>query len=76
MPLPDFADAWMQQWRHAAKELQRVRDDELRALPPEAPLNIEPSEVTSGLVTQQRWFMRQRILMSVAKQASSNSSDS
>ena len=61
--LPDFAQAWMAQWRNAAGELQRIRDEELRALRPEISPETETTEPTSGLVTQQRWFMRMHILM-------------
>jgi hypothetical protein len=61
---------WVQAWKDAAPELERIRRDELRRLdafkaithlcgpadytaPPRAP------KPTSGLVDQQRWFMKQ-----------------
>ena len=60
---------WVQAWAEAAPELERLRRDELRQLdsqrsisllcgpadyrvPPRAPKPM------SGLVTQQRWFMK------------------
>ena len=60
---------WVQAWREAGAEMERLRREELRSLdaflaiaalcgpadyrvPPRAPLP------TSGLVEQQRWFMK------------------
>ena len=71
-PLPDFADQWMAQWRRAARELPRIRDEQLRKMEPSASLvpsaivDVQPTAFLdariSGLVIQQRWFMRQRLL--------------
>ena len=64
------ARQWAQTWKRAGPELERIRKDELRQLdvfqaithlcgpadytvPPHAP------KPTSGLVEQQRWFMKQ-----------------
>jgi len=59
----------MSQWRSAAAELARVRDEELRQLNDpqavEAAAAMDPCAVGedfSGLVIQQRWFMRQLLL--------------
>ena len=69
--LPPFAKQWMQQWRRAARELPQVRASELRALGSAQVLmasevmelpSPQPAAETSGLVSQQRWFMRQRLL--------------
>ena len=69
--LPDFAKQWMQQWKRAARELPRIRAAELRAIGDEQAVaasgvldlpNLEPAPEQNGLVIQQRWFMRQRLL--------------
>lgn len=67
--LPPFARQWMNQWRSAAVELARVRDEELRQLSDEAANEaaavmdtVAVGESLSGLVIQQRWFMRQMLL--------------
>ena len=61
----------MEQWKRAARELPRVRARELRALGSGQVLmagevmdllSSLPADQTSGLVIQQRWFMRQRVL--------------
>ncbi len=66
---PDFAEEWMQQWRNAERLLPEIRERELAEMDdnrellcldwvyPELPL-----EEVSGLLIQQRWFMRQRLL--------------
>jgi hypothetical protein len=69
--MPPFAEAWMNQWRAAGPELERVRREELRAL--DAPLSGVPGAVpgfghaVSGLVEQQAWFMRAMLLAAYAK---------
>lgn len=66
--LPPFAKAWMQQWRRAAVELPKVRDAELRQMgngtDPAglSQLDLAADQPSSGLIQQQRWFMRQRLL--------------
>ncbi len=70
--IPEWADAWMAQWRNAERNLPIVRQQELRQLPPGQLISVvapqEPEGDTSdrnrwsGLVIQQRWFMRQRLL--------------
>lgn len=67
--LPPFAAAWMQQWKAAGPALQRVRDEELRALDGsralEAASFFDRARTTnnySGLIEQQAWFMRKRVL--------------
>ena len=70
--LPEFAAEWMAQWKLAAKELPRIRDDELRRmgqsdLSEDASVWEQNSVAWSGLVIQQRWFMRQRLLQLLAE---------
>ena len=70
--LPEFASQWMRQWKRAAPELARIRDRELRAMNDAetvraaSVLDMEPRSPElhreNGLVIQQRWFMRQRLL--------------
>ena len=71
---PDFAEKWLDQWNNAARELQRVHDAELRALSTSGALAatdalLEMAGMSSppaarwrysGLVEQQRLFMRSR----------------
>ncbi len=71
---PDFARQWLDQWRNAARELARVHDEELRALSASAALSASdalldlarppsPGDARwthSGLIEQQRLFMRVR----------------
>ena len=70
----DQREAWMSQWRSAAIELEKVRVQELRGLSeqgsadlfnrcaiPEGDYWITPERAqSSGLVEQQRLFMRSR----------------
>ena len=69
--LPDFAPQWMAQWKRASVELARVRDQELREMGQGNSLNqvqIPPIQPPlNGLVIQQRWFMRQRLLETATK---------
>ena len=66
-----IADArrWVRTWRQAGPRLEQVRRDELRRLDPqravallcgEADYTVPPRapRPTSGLVEQQRWFMK------------------
>ena len=71
---PKFAHQWLKQWNHAAGELERVHDAELRALSAEDALRATTALLDladgvsilstrwtySGLVEQQRFFMRSR----------------
>jgi hypothetical protein len=63
------AKRWVQIWKKAGPELERLRRDELRRLAPEhsiellcgpADYTVPPRapKPTSGLVEQQRWFMK------------------
>jgi hypothetical protein len=63
------AKRWVQAWKKAGPELERLRREELRRLPPEhsiellcgpADYTVAPRapKPTSGLVEQQRWFMK------------------
>ncbi len=63
------AKRWVQTWQEAAPALERVRRQELRHLDPErsvallcgpADYRVPPRspKPTSGLVAQQRWFMK------------------
>ena len=75
--LPPFAKAWAAQWKAALPALEAVRANELRALDAAAVaaanLHLQPRrldedrETYSGLVIQQAWFMRMRILASLGK---------
>ncbi len=71
--LPELATAWMAQWRRAGTELDRIRDEELKSLDDQqtmvasSVLYGDPTHEYSGLIEQQRWFMRQRILELEAK---------
>jgi hypothetical protein len=60
---------WVQTWLEAAPELERIRREELRRLDPlraiallcgPADYRVPPRapKPTSGLVEQQRWFMK------------------
>ena len=65
------AHHWMQAWRSAGEALARVRREELRALDGKQALSLltgpddyhlEPRKPrkSSGLIEQQRWFMKAR----------------
>ena len=63
--LPPYAAEWMAQWRHAAKELPKIRAKELRELTEESgtrnaiilsPLTTVPLRPTSGLLEWQKWM--------------------
>lgn len=60
---------WVQVWREAGPRLERVRREELRRLDPQRAIALLCGEAdytrppraprpTSGLIEQQRWFMR------------------
>lgn len=64
-----LAKRWVQTWREAGPELERIRREELRRLGPgqaisllcgEADYTVPPRapKPASGLVDQQRWFMK------------------
>ena len=64
-----LARRWVETWQQAGPRLERVRREELRRLDPqkaiallcgEADYTIPPRapRPTSGLVEQQRWFMK------------------
>ena len=66
-----IADAkrWVETWKEAGPELERLRREELRRLPPESSIGLlcgpadytvppRAPKPTSGLVEQQRWFMK------------------
>ena len=71
---PEQQQQWMQQWRRAAVELERIKREELarmtdaealviahRVLALSDPLYYdERRRTTSGLIEQQRWFMKFR----------------
>jgi hypothetical protein len=78
--LPEFAQQWMSQWRRAAVELPRLRDAGLRAMRPaqvtdamsllDSPANdAKENPYENGLVVQQRWFMRLRLLQTAGYRA-------
>ncbi|NBV47289.1 MAG: hypothetical protein EBR86_17050 [Planctomycetia bacterium] len=67
----DEADRWLRAWRGAGPALERVRRAELRALDGRRAIALltgpadyrkEPrtARPSSGLVEQQRWFMKAR----------------
>ena len=62
---------WVQAWKEAGPRLERVRREELRRLDPRRGIALLCGEAnytspqraprpTSGLVEQQRWFLRAR----------------
>ena len=64
-----LARRWVKTWQQAGPQLERVRREELRRLDPQRAIAILCGEVdytvppraprpTSGLVEQQRWFMK------------------
>jgi len=69
--MADHALEWMRAWRSAGAALERVRREELRSLDGRRALALltGPSDYrkeprmprpSSGLVEQQRWFMKAR----------------
>lgn len=63
------AQKWMAQWRHAAKELPKIRAKELRKLSDKDSFDLlhqhdvpEEDKYNNGLVIQQAWFSRFQIL--------------
>jgi hypothetical protein len=65
----DTVDAYVARWKHAAPLLDKVRDTDIRsANTAQAMKNYtgsatwavthRPSPATSGLIEQQRWFMK------------------
>lgn len=69
--MPENAVEWMRAWRSAGAALERVRREELRSLDGQKALALltgtadyrqEPRKprASSGLVEQQRWFMKAR----------------
>ena len=65
----ELARRWVQAWKEAGPELERLRREELRQLDPQraiallcgpADYRVPPRapKPTSGLVEQQRWFMK------------------
>jgi hypothetical protein len=69
--MTEHAVEWMRAWKSAGESLERVRREELRALDGHKALALltgpadyrkEPrkARASSGLVEQQRWFMRAR----------------
>lgn len=68
---------WVEAWKTAGEEMERLRRQELRGLDPvqaiallcgPADYTVEPRapKPASGLVEQQRWFMKLRGLISAA----------
>jgi hypothetical protein len=60
---------WVDTWRKAGPELERIREEEVRNSDTQASIKAfsgmihlvnqtHPPEPTSGLVEQQRWFMK------------------
>jgi len=80
--LPNFAKDWMAQWKRAAVELPKIRAAELRRLRPSdatdaiSLLDLYPASPTNphenGLVIQQKWFMRQRLLQLQSREANTD----
>ena len=63
------AKRWVQTWKKAGPELERLRREELRRMDPERSIELlcgpadytvppRAPKPTSGLVEQQRWFMK------------------
>ena len=75
--LPPYAAEWMAQWRHAAKELPKIRAKELRDLADRDSFELlhqhdlpEEDTYSNGLVVQQSWFSRFRILQLIKERSS------
>ena len=75
--LPPYAAEWMAQWRHAAKELPKIRAKELRELSDSDSFELlhqhdlpEEDKYSNGLVVQQSWFSRFRILQLMKERSS------
>lgn len=60
---------WVRVWQEAGPELERIRREELRSLDPEQAISLlcgpadyftppRAPKPTSGLIEQQRWFMK------------------
>lgn len=71
------AQKWMAQWKHAAKELPKIRAKELRALSDKDSFQLlhqhdlaEEDKYSNGLVVQQAWFSRFRILQLLKERSS------
>jgi hypothetical protein len=65
------ARRWVETWKKAGPELERLRWEELRRLEPERSIELlcgsadytvppRAPKPTSGLVEQQRWFLKAR----------------
>jgi hypothetical protein len=66
-----LARRWIETWKRAGPELERLRREELRRLDPQSSIELlcgptdytvapRAPKPTSGLVEQQRWFMKAR----------------
>ncbi len=77
-----LARRWVKTWQQAAPHLEQVRRDELRRLDPQRALALLCGDVdytvpprtprpTSGLVEQQRWFMKLASRFNLAHHAGS-----
>jgi hypothetical protein len=67
----ELAKRWIRTWETAGPELERLRHEELRRLDPQSSIELlygpadytvapRAPKPTSGLVEQQRWFMKAR----------------
>ncbi|MBL6830267.1 MAG: hypothetical protein ISQ70_02490 [Pirellulales bacterium] len=76
----DHAHQWMQAWRSAGEALARVRREELRPLdgtkalplltgPADYQQELRKPKPSSGLVEQQRWFMKLAAMLEVYRTA-------
>jgi len=63
---------WIEAWRMAGPELERIRNEELRNLDDEAGLKLlgafRSKSSMSGLITLQSWLMRLRVKTLMAGQ--------
>jgi len=58
---------WIEAWRIAGPELERIRDDELRSLDDARAIGLlggsrSNSQETNGLVVFQAWMMRLKVI--------------
>ncbi|MBX3423868.1 MAG: hypothetical protein KF752_20110 [Pirellulaceae bacterium] len=58
---------WAMQWKAAAPELKRIRDQELRNLDSHTGFPAQQSPYENGLVIWQRWMMRLALLNAYTK---------
>ncbi|MBX3419753.1 MAG: hypothetical protein KF851_19320 [Pirellulaceae bacterium] len=69
---------WLEAWRYAGRELERIRKEKLQKLDDDAgaPHPTTRSQPYSGLIDFQQWMMRWRVLLLMEQLEKKESSDS